>query len=157
MSSKKSTQKVGPLRNNGGDISIKKDFTSSMSSILQIVKAAFIIPQDPVTPLPPPLIMIGGSLRTGMSSKQIASWVISRQSEAGAPVGDIWGDGENPMEGMISIMCKELVNSIQTEAKVDIVVPPGISLTGVGAGNFGAPVIIQGYTTNYKEANGIIR
>jgi hypothetical protein len=144
----KSTQKAGP--------STSSNF-GSISNIIQIISAAFSIPQEPVTALPPPLIMVGGSLRTGMSSKQIASRVISRQSEAGAPAGDIWGDGENIMEGIISIMCEEIVNSIQTEAKVDVVVPPGISLTGVGAGNFGAPVIIQGYTTNYKEANGIIR
>ena len=148
MSSKKSTQKVGPKSSVDA---------SSITNVIQTIRAAFTMPQEPVTPLPPPLIMIGGSLRTGMSAKQIASRVITRQSEAGAPVGDIWGDGENPMEGLITIMCEEMVSSIQTEAKVDVVVPPGISLTGVGAGNYGAPVIIQGYTTNYKEANGIIR
>jgi hypothetical protein len=143
-----STQKAGP--SNGGSF-------TSMSSILQIVNAAFSIPQQPVTALPPPLVMLGGSLRTGLSSKEISSRVISRQSEAGAPVGDIWGDGENVMEGLISIICEEVVYAIQNESVVNVVVPPGIQLSAVGAGNYGAPVVSQGYTTNYKAANGIIR
>ena len=92
-----------------------------------------------------------------MSSKQLAARIISRQSEAGAPVGDIWGDGENVMEGVITIASEEIVNMIQTEAKVDVVVPPGIPLTSVGVGNYGAPVVSQGYTTSYKQSNGIIR
>jgi hypothetical protein len=147
MSECKPTQKNGP--SNGFDF-------GSISNIIQIVLSAFKFPQQPATPLPPPLIMIGGSLRTGMSSKQLASRVIARQSEAGAPVGDIWGDGENVMEGLITIMSEELVNMIQTEAKVDVVVPPGIPLTAIG-GNAGGPVIAQGYTTSYKQANGIIQ
>lgn len=148
MSECKSNDKAGP--SSGFDF-------GSISNIIQIILAAFQLPQQPVTPLPPPLVMLGGSMRTGLSSKQIASRIISRQSEAGAPSGDIWGDGENPMEGVITIMCEEVVNAIQTEAKVDVVVPPGIPLTSIGAGNLGAPVVSQGYTTSYKQANGIIR
>lgn len=147
MSECKPTQKSGP--SNGFDF-------GSISNIIQIVLASFKFTQQPSTPLPPPLIMVGGSLRTGMSAKQLASRVISRQSEAGAPVGDIWGDGENVMEGIITIMSEEVVNMIQTEAKVDVVVPPGIPLTAAG-GNAGGPIVVQGYTTSYKEANGIIR
>jgi len=145
----KSTQKAGP------DADGFK--FGSIGNLIQIILAAFSIPQKPVTPLPPPLIMLGGSMRTGISSKEISSRVISRQSEAGAPVGDIWGDGENVMEGLISIICEEVVYSIQNESVVNVVVPPGIPLTSIGAGNFGAPVVSQGYTTSYKEANGIIR
>lgn len=148
MSECKSNDKAGP--------STGFDF-GSITNIIQVILAAFSLPQQPVTPLPPPLIMLGGNLRTGLSSKQIASRIISRQSEAGAPSGDIWGDGENPMEGVITIMCEEVVNAIQTEAKVDVVVPPGIPLTAIGAGTFGVPVVSQGYTTSYKQANGIIR
>ena len=143
-----STQKAGP--SSGGGV-------GSIGTIIQMVNAAFSMPQQSVTALPPPLIMIGGGMRTGLSAKEISSRVISRQSEAGAPVGDIWGDGENIMEGLISIICEEVVYAIQNESVVNVVVPPGISLTATGAGNYGAPVVSQGYTTNYKEANGIIR
>ena len=147
MSTNKTTQKAGPP--SGFDF-------GSISNIIQLVLASFKMPQEPVTPLPPPLIMIGGGNRSGMSSKQLASRVISRQSEGGAPVGDVWGDGENVMEGIVTIICEEVVNMIQTEAKVDVVVPPGISLTAVG-GNAGGPVTVQGYTTTYKQCNGVIR
>lgn len=144
----KNNEKAGPTT--GFDF-------GSITNITQIILAAFQLPQQPVTPLPPPLIMVGGNIRTGLSSKLIAARVISRQTEAGAPSGDIWGDGENPMEGLITIICEEVVNAIHNEAKVDVVVPPGIPLTAIGIGNAGAPVISQGYTTSYKEANGIIR
>lgn len=147
MSEVKPTQKSGP--SSGFDF-------GSISNIIQIVSAAFKLPQQPVTPLPPPLIMVGGSLRTGMSAKQLAARVIARQSEAGAPVGDIWGDGENVMEGLIKIMSEEVVNMLQTEARVDVVVPPGIPLTAIG-GNAGGPLVSQGYTTSYKQANGVIQ
>jgi hypothetical protein len=146
------------INKNAEKAGVPNDFDfGSIENIIQIVLGAFNIPKQPISPLPPPLILLGGSMRTGLSAKEITSRVISRQSEAGAPVGDIWGDGENVMEGLISIMMEEIIFSMQNEAVVNVVVPPGIQLTSIGTGNFGAPVVSQGYTTNYKESNGIIR
>lgn len=54
---------------------------STMTGVLNLILAAFKLPQTPVEPLPPPLIMVGAPLRPGVSSKEIASRIISRQSE----------------------------------------------------------------------------
>lgn len=148
MSSCKSTQKAGPK--NGFDL-------SSITSILSIITNAFKFAKTPSTPLPPPLIMVGGNLRPGLSARDIASRIISRQSQAGARQGDIFVSSNNKSEAMEVIRVEEIVNALLTEGKVDVAIPPGTPITGVGPGNYGAPVVIQGATTSFATGNGIIR
>ena len=130
---------------------------SSISGVLNIILTAFSIPDEPIAPLPPPLIMVGAKLRVGLSAQAIAARVISRQSEAGRQVGDVFADGPNVEEAMEVIRIVEIINSLLTEAVVNVVIPPGISVSTVGVGNFGAPVISQGATTNMGIGDGIIR
>lgn len=130
---------------------------SSISSILNIVLSAFSIPKQPVTPLPPPLLMIGAKLRPGITSSSIAARIISRQSEAGLVVGDVFGDGPNTAEAMELIRIEEIINSLLTEAKIEVVIPPGVAVATVGIGNLGAPVISQGSTTSIGVGSGVIR
>lgn len=129
----------------------------SISGVLNIILSAFAIPDEPVAPLPPPLIMIGAKLRPGVSASAVASRIISRQSEAGRQVGDVFADGPNNEEAMELIRIEEIINAILTEAKVDVVIPPGISVTTIGVGNLGGPVISQGATTTMGIGDGIIR
>jgi hypothetical protein len=128
-----------------------------MNNILKLVKGAFKLPRKPLTPLPPPLILTGASLRTGLSAKEIASRIISRQSEAGAPVGDIYGDSGNISEMMEIIRIQEIINALHLEGKIEVVIPPGVQIQSVGIGNAGAPVISQGVTVNMGVGQGVIR
>ena len=130
---------------------------TSIYGVLNMILSAFKLPETPVEPLPPPLIMVGSNLRVGLSSKQIASRIISRQSEAGLVVGDVFADGPNTSEAMLAIQCEEIINAILTESVVNVVIPPGVGIMGVGIGNLGAPVLIQGVTTTMGIGNGIIR
>lgn len=129
----------------------------SIGSILSIIAAAFSIPKEPVTPLPPPLLLIGADLRPGVTSSEIASRIISRQSEAGLVVGDVFGDGPNTAEAMEVIRIEEIMNALLNEAKIEVVIPPGISVTTIGVGNLGVPVISNGVTTNIAVGSGVIR
>jgi hypothetical protein len=129
----------------------------SISGLLNIILSAFAIPDEPVAPLPPPLIMIGAKLRPGVSAESVASRIISRQSEAGRQVGDVFADGPNNEETMELIRIEEIINAVLTEAKVDVVIPPGISVTTIGVGNLGAPVLSYGATTTMGIGDGIIR
>jgi hypothetical protein len=129
----------------------------SISGVLNIILSAFSIPDEPVAPLPPPLIMVGAKLRPGVSAQAVASRIISRQSEAGRQVGDVFADGPNNEEAMELIRIEEIINAVLTEAKVDVVIPPGISVTTIGVGNLGAPVVSQGATTTMGIGDGIIR
>lgn len=130
---------------------------SSISGVLNVILSAFSIPEKPVEPLPPPLIMTGAKLRPGLSAQGLAAQVISKQSNAGRVVGDVFADGPNVEEAMELIRVQEVINALLTEAKIDVVIPPGISVTTVGVGNLGAPVASQGATTTMGIGDGIIR
>lgn len=128
-----------------------------ISNIISIIFGAFKAPQPPLTSLPPQLLLIGGNLRTGLSPREVASKIISRQSEAGAPVGDIFTDNANISELMERIRIEEIIEAIQLSSKVEIVIPPGVQVTSMGVGNLGGPVISQGVTTNIAMGYGVIR
>jgi len=131
---------------------------SSITNVLKILGAAFKLQSTPVTPIPPPLLMIGAKLRPGLSARNIASRIISRQSEAGAPAGDIFSEGNNISEALETIRVQEITNAILTEAKVEMTVAPGsIQTTSLGIGNFGAPVTSTGMNTNIVSGDGIVR
>ena len=130
---------------------------SSISGVLNVILAAFSIPDEPVQPLPPPLIMTGSNIRPGLSAQAITARIISRQSEAGRQVGDVFTDGPNVEEAMELIRVEEIINAILTEAVVNVVIPPGTQVTTIGVGNLGAPVVSQGATTGMAVGNGIVR
>jgi hypothetical protein len=130
---------------------------SSINGVLNLILSAFSIPQTPVEPLPPPLIMVGAKLRPGLSAQSVASEIISKQSDSGRVVGDVFADGPNVEEAMEVIRVKAIMDSILNEAKVDVVIPPGVAVSTVGVGNLGAPVVSQGATTAMAIGDGIIR
>ncbi len=130
---------------------------NSISGVLNLILSAFSIPEEPVTPLPPPLILIGSKLRPGLSAAAIAARVISRQSEAGRQVGDVFADGPNVEEAMEVIRIEEIINALHTEAVVNVVIGPGTEVYTVGIGNLGAPVISKGTLSAPAIGNGIIR
>lgn len=129
----------------------------SINSVINIILSAFKIPKKPVSPLPPPLLLIGGTLRPGMTASEITSRIISRQTEAGLVVGDVFGDGPNTAEAMELIRIQEILDSLMNEAKVEIVIAPGIGVTTIGVGNLGAPVVSNGITTTIASGYGVIR
>lgn len=141
------------------NVSISKGSTtsSSISNVLKILSAAFSGIRKPLTDLPPQLLVAGGELRPGLSPRNVTSRVISRQSEAGAPSGDIFTESSNNMESMINIIVEEVINSIQLDSKIEITIAPGVQVTTLGAGNLGGPVISKGVTTSIASGTGIIR
>lgn len=130
---------------------------NSIQSVIDVISAAFKAPKQPVTPLPPPLLMIGGKQRSGVTPSEIASRIIARQSEAGLVVGNVYEDGPNTAEAMELIRVEEIINSLLTEGKIEIVIPPGVRVMTVGTGNLGAPVVSQGATTDIAVGYGVIR
>lgn len=150
MSTTVNTNKKAPTAGSSFNI-------NSISGVLNTILTAFNIPEEPVSPLPPPLILTGANLRTGLSAQAIAARIISRQSEAGRQVGNVFADGPNVEEAMEVIRIEEIINSILTESVVNVVIEPGTSVTTIGVGNMGAPVISQGATINMGIGSGIIR
>lgn len=131
------------------------NFTGGISEIINLILGAFSTINIPLPQLPPPLLFIGAQLRPGLSTTDIAARIISRQSEAGLPVGNVFGDGPNTAEAMELIRVEEIVNALQTEAKIDVCIPPGIGVTAIGVGPTG-PIVSQGATTVISNASGIL-
>lgn len=130
---------------------------NSISEVLSVLTNAFKIPKEPARDLPPPLILTGAKLRPGLSSSEISSRIISRMSEAGLPVGDVFGDGPNTTEALMVIIIEEIINSVLTEARIDIVIPTGgIRVTTTGVGNMGAPVLSSGSNIQLIKGQGVI-
>jgi hypothetical protein len=128
---------------------------SSISNILNIVLGVFKLIQTPAKQIPPPLLLIGKNLRPGMSARNLAGRTIARlESEAGIPMGNVFKDGTNSEAKKIKVMSEELVNMIQTEAKVDIAIDPGaIQVTSTGSAG-PIPVITQGANTMFVTGAG---
>lgn len=131
-------------------------FLDSIDGVLDTLLAAFSVPEEPIQPLPPPLILLGAKLRPGISTTSVVSNVIARQTEAGLPVGDVFADGPNTNELMVKIIVEEIVNTLLNECVVNVVIDPGIAVMVAGA-NAGGPMVSMGYTTLYGSGNGIIR
>jgi hypothetical protein len=127
----------------------------SLKDIIKVLAALFVPTVTIDTVIPPPLIMVGGKLKPGMSPRNIAARIISRQESAGAPMGPLPDGSNNVSEQMEVIRVEEIINAIITEAKIDVVIPPGIPVTGVGVGV--GVVTIEGTTTMYASGNGVIR
>jgi len=127
---------------------------AGITTVIGVIVAAFKLKFNPQVPLPPPLIFVGAKLRQGLSSQQITSRIISRQQEAGAPIGVLPDSSDNVAERMEKIRVEEIINAFLTEAKIDVVIPPGIPVTAAGGGL--GVVIVQGATTNFASGHGVI-
>lgn len=128
---------------------------SGIANIFKIISSALDASRTPPPEIPPPLILAGGKLRPGLSPIMIASRIISRQAEAGAPIGLLPSGSDNVSEMMEIIRIEEIINALQTEAKIDVSIAPGISLTATGA-NAGGPVQVLGVTTSIGSGAAII-
>jgi hypothetical protein len=128
---------------------------SSISTIINIVLGAFRLLQKPAQQIPPPLLLIGKNLRPGMSSRNLASRIISRyESDAGIPMGDVFNNGDNTEAKKVRIMSEEIVAMMQTEAKVDVAIDPGaIQITASGSAG-PIPVVVQGSNILYVTGAG---
>jgi hypothetical protein len=129
---------------------------NNLKAIFKLIAALLKTGLSTAPTIPPPLILTGGPLRPGMNSRMITTRIISRKSEAGAPVGPLPSGAESVDEKMERIRIEEIINALLSEARITIVIPPGTPITSVGA-NAGGPVVSQGITTNFTQGYGIIQ
>lgn len=129
---------------------------ASLTSIFDVISSALDASRTPPPEIPSILLLAGAKLRPGLSPILIASKIISRQAEAGAPVGVLPSGGRNISEAMEVIRVEEIIDALQSDARIDIAINPGIPLTAQGA-NAGGPVLSIGQTIGIGSGNGIIR
>lgn len=129
---------------------------AGINTIFKIITKALDAGRTPPPEIPSILLLAGAKLRPGLSPIMIASKIITRQAEGGAPVGVLPSGGENISEMMEIIRVEEIISALQSDARIDVAIAPGITLTATG-GNAGGPVQVVGLTTSVGSGNGIIR
>ena len=121
--------------------------------LLKLIISTMLKTAIPLTPLPAALLVMGGQMRPGMSARKIAARTLQKYSEAGIPVGPLFGE-ENLLAKAVEANAEEMVGSIKTEAKVEMAMGPGaIQVTTIG-GNIGGPVQSQGMNTTFAKGYG---
>lgn len=110
----------------------------------------------PLAYIPADILVCSAIARPGLSAMVIASNIIRRQSEAGAPVGASADGSANVSEAMERIRVEEMVKALKMDARIQVGLPiGGIQITGTGA-NAGGPVAITGFNINNAHGDGII-
>lgn len=112
--------------------------------------------RTPTQTLPSVILALSSINRPGLSATEIASKIIQRQTEAGAPYGPAADGSQNIAEAMERIRIEEIVNALKLGSRIQISIPiGGIQVIGFGS-NSGGPVVINGYNTNFVKGDGII-
>lgn len=125
---------------------------SICNSIEKLIKMA----RTPISYVPAVLLVCSAIQRPGLSAMIIASNIIRRQSEAGAPFGPSADGSENISEAMERIRVEEIVKALKMDSRVQVGIPiGGIKFTGTGA-NSGGPVVVTGFNINNAHGDGII-
>lgn len=122
---------------------------NSISNVLEKARA-------PIATIPAILLICSAIKRPGLSAMMIASRIIKRQSEAGAPFGAAADGSANIAEAMERIRVEEMVNALKMESRVQIGMPiGGVQIMATGA-NSGGPVVVNGFNINMPHGDGIV-
>ena len=129
---------------------------TTIQDICEKISGLITKARAPLANIPPLILACSAINRPGLSPMLIASNIIRRQSEAGAPYGPAKDGGANIAEAMERIRVEEIIKAIKMDAKVQIAIPAGgIQFTGTGA-NAGGPVVVTGFNINAAQGIGIV-
>jgi hypothetical protein len=127
---------------------------ATIAGICGTIMGAFIAARIPATILPSPIVYAGSLSKPGMSPMMVASKIISRQQEAGAPYGPMADGSANIAEAMEVIRVEEIIKAIQDDGQIQISLPPGSVVITAAGGNAGGPVTVTGVNTNFVAGVG---
>jgi hypothetical protein len=82
--------------------------------------------------------------------------MLKRQSEAGAPIGNLDDGSQSITEKMEVIRVEEIINALISDARITVTLYPGQTIQGTG-GNAGGPVVVVGQTLTLGKGTGIIQ
>lgn len=110
----------------------------------------------PFTYIPATILVCSAVQRPGLSSMVIASNIIKRQTEAGAPFGPSADGSANVAEAMERIRVEEMVKALKMDSRIQVGIPiGGITIQATG-GNAGGPVTVTGFNINAAHGDGIL-
>lgn len=115
-------------------------------SINKIINTA----RTPATTIPAQIVLCSAINRPGLSPSLVASNIIRRQSEAGAPIGG------KVAEAMEVIRVEEIYKGIMRDGRVQVAIPiGGITFSGTAA-TIGGPAPVTGFNVNPVHGDGFL-
>lgn len=127
----------------------------NIESICNAINNAIDKSMSAAATIPATLLYYSSVKRPGLSAMLIASRIIKRQQEAGAPFGPAADGSANVQEAMERIRAEEYVNALKMESRVQVSIPiGGIRIMATGANSAG-PVVSNGYNINFVHGDGI--
>jgi len=112
----------------------------SVKSICEKIEKLISTVRIPAPPVPAILIACSVINRPGLSAMLMASEIIKRQAEAGAPFGNLPDGSANIMEAMERIRCEVIVEAIKRDMKVETAITPGSIIIQNADGTVGSNV-----------------
>jgi len=141
------------MKNCKNNINSSEGFKTT--DLLKLIISTILSTAIPLIPIPTMLLLFGAKMRPGISSRKIAERTLLKYSEAGIPVGPMYGK-ENLIAKAVEADAYEMTYAVTKEGKVEGVVDPGgIQVTVVGA-NAGGPITATGMNTNIPKLNGVM-
>jgi hypothetical protein len=128
---------------------------NNFNNIVKEILSFFKIPETIAPRIPPSTVVLSKS-RPGLSPSKIAARIIRRQSEAGAPIGDLPDGTESITEKMEVIRVEEIINALTTEARITTAIEPNIQVVSTGA-NAGGPIVTNGQTVTLGSGYSVIQ
>lgn len=110
----------------------------------------------PFTYIPATILVCSAVKRPGLSAMIIASKIIKRQSEAGAPSGAAADGSANVAEAMERIRVEEMVRALKMDSRIQIGIPIGGIMVSVTGANAGGSFVATGPNTNNVHGDGVI-
>jgi hypothetical protein len=130
---------------------------NNITDIVEILMSNINLSANPPNDLPPLLIAYGGGNKNGLSARKIVKKIISRKTEAGAPIGPLSDGSDSVEEKMMLIMVEEILEALIGDAKIQVAIPLGTQITATGLDATGTPVTVTGFTTQVASGYAIIQ
>lgn len=130
---------------------------SWIQTIADGIGAAFDFVRPALVPIPPLIMVCSVMQRPGLSAIALAAAIIRRLPEAGINTDALADGSQNKVTAFVRVFAEEIVNEFKDNARIDVVIPPGI-LTSFGTGaNSGGPISVFSTNTTPSVTNGIVR
>ena len=129
---------------------------SWINTIAQGIENAFKTVRPALQSIPPLLLLVGVTQRSGLSAIALTTAIIRRLPEAGIETGVNVDGSPNKINQFVRVLCEEVIKEIKDNAKVTCVLQPG-TINSIGTGsNGGGPVTVTSYNTIPVNTMGII-
>ena len=129
---------------------------SWISNIAKSIETVFMGIRPALKTIPPLLLICELYTRPGLSAIAMTSAIIRRLPEAGIETGVNPDGSPNKINGLVRLICEEVVKEFKDHARVTCVIEPGsVMSTGTG-GNAGGPVVVASVNTILGKTLGII-